>query len=117
MHVLKQLGYLYFTMNDHYRAMQYLERALGFKETSDAWYILGRCHMKLLNFKQAYDAYQRAVDIDSTNAMVWCSIGVLFYNINQYRDALEAYSRAISLDQNFPEVTHVFCSYNRYGLT
>ncbi|KAK9455505.1 hypothetical protein V1511DRAFT_521248 [Dipodascopsis uninucleata] len=49
------------------------------------WYLLGR----------SYEAYQQAVYRDGRNPTFWCSIGVLYYQINQYRDALDAYSRAI----------------------
>jgi cytochrome c-type biogenesis protein CcmH/NrfG len=40
---------------------------------------------------------------DNRNPTFWCSIGVLYYQINQYRDALDAYSRAIRLN-NLSEV-------------
>lgn len=35
---------------------------------------------------------------------MWCSLGVLFYQLNQYLDALDAYSRAINLNPNICEV-------------
>jgi len=41
---------------------------------------------------------------DSSNPTFWCSIGVLYYQINQYRDALDAYSRAIRLNPYLSEV-------------
>eukprot|EP01103_Thecamoeba_quadrilineata_P016205 TRINITY_DN5352_c0_g1_i1.p1 TRINITY_DN5352_c0_g1~~TRINITY_DN5352_c0_g1_i1.p1 ORF type:complete len:286 (-),score=50.19 TRINITY_DN5352_c0_g1_i1:115-972(-) len=54
--------------------------------------------------KKAYDAYQQAVYRDGRNPTFWCSIGVLYYQINQYRDALDAYSRAIRLNPSLSEV-------------
>ncbi|RKO86105.1 hypothetical protein BDK51DRAFT_25786, partial [Blyttiomyces helicus] len=41
---------------------------------------------------------------DGRNPTFWCSIGVLYYQINQYRDALDAYSRAIRLNPYISEV-------------
>ncbi len=41
---------------------------------------------------------------DGRNPTFWCSIGVLYYQINQYRDALDAYSRAIRLNPFISEV-------------
>ena len=55
-------------------------------------------------YNKAYDAYQQAVYRDDGNPTFWCSIGVLYYQINQYRDALNAYSKAIRLDPNISEV-------------
>jgi hypothetical protein len=60
--------------------------------------------MSLQKYKLAYDAYQQAVFRDGRNPTFWCSIGVLYYQINQYRDALDAYSRAIRLDPYLSEV-------------
>src|SRR5689334_17260092 len=55
-------------------------------------------------FPKAYEAYQQAVYRDGRNPTFWCSIGVLYYQINQYRDALDAYSRAIRLNPYLSEV-------------
>jgi cytochrome c-type biogenesis protein CcmH/NrfG len=55
-------------------------------------------------YPSAYEAYQQAVYRDGRNPTFWCSIGVLYYQINQYRDALDAYSRAIRLNPNISEV-------------
>ncbi len=60
--------------------------------------------MSLQKYPKAYEAYQQAVYRDGRNPTFWCSIGVLYYQINQYRDALDAYSRAIRLNPNISEV-------------
>jgi tetratricopeptide (TPR) repeat protein len=46
----------------------------------------------------------QAVYRDSWNPTFWCSIGVLYFQINQYRDALDAYSRAIRINPYILEV-------------
>ena len=60
--------------------------------------------MSQQKYPKAYEAYQQAVYRDGKNPTFWCSIGVLYYQINQYRDALDAYSRAIRLNPNISEV-------------
>src|SRR6059058_5675544 len=60
--------------------------------------------MSQQKFPKAYEAYQQAVYRDGRNPTFWCSIGVLYYQINQYRDALDAYSRAIRLNPFISEV-------------
>lgn len=71
---------------------------------AQSWYLLGRCYMAQQKFSKAYEAYQQAVYRDGRNPTFWCSIGVLYYQINQYRDALDAYSRAIRLNPYISEV-------------
>src|ERR1700761_3658061 len=71
---------------------------------AQSWYPPGRCYMAQQKFPKAYEAYQQAVYRDGRNPTFWCSIGVLYYQINQYRDALDAYSRAIRLNPFISEV-------------
>ncbi|KAG2159904.1 uncharacterized protein EDB93DRAFT_1099332 [Suillus bovinus] len=47
---------------------------------------------------------QQAVYHDGRNPTLWCSIGVLYFQINQFRDALDAYSRAIHINPYISEV-------------
>ncbi len=65
---------------------------------------MGRCYMQMGKHPKAYEAYQQAVYRDGRNPTFWCSIGVLYYQIQQYRDALDAYSRAIRLNPYISEV-------------
>jgi len=60
--------------------------------------------MALHNFSKAYEAYQQAVYRDGKNPAYWCSIGVLYYNINQFHDSLDAYSRAIRINPYLSEI-------------
>jgi general transcriptional corepressor CYC8 len=47
---------------------------------------------------------RQAVNADPTNPNVWCSLGVLYYQLQQHQDALDAYTRAIKLDPGLCEV-------------
>jgi tetratricopeptide (TPR) repeat protein len=60
--------------------------------------------MALQKYSDAYNAYQQAVYRDGRNATFWCSIGVLYYQINQFTDALDAYGRSLRLNPYIPEV-------------
>jgi glucose repression mediator protein len=129
--VLQQLGWLHHQQSNSYtsqdQAIEYLEQSVSSGEASDlykmssffmtnlffppldnqdaqSWYLLGRCYMAQQKFPKAYEAYQQAVYRDGRNPTFWCSIGVLYYQINQYRDALDAYSRAIRLNPYISEV-------------
>lgn len=60
--------------------------------------------MQQTNYGKAYEAYQQAVYRDGKNPAYWCSIGVLYFNINQYHDALDAYTRAVRIHPFIPEI-------------
>ncbi|KAG1879451.1 hypothetical protein C8R48DRAFT_668288 [Suillus tomentosus] len=47
---------------------------------------------------------QQAVYRDGRNPTFWCSIGVLYFQINQFRDTLDAYSRAIHINPYISEI-------------
>ncbi|TDL13750.1 hypothetical protein BD410DRAFT_365540 [Rickenella mellea] len=55
-------------------------------------------------YNEAYEAYQQAVYRDGRNPTFWCSIGVLYFQINQYHDALDACSRAIRINPYISDV-------------
>ena len=86
--VLQQYGWLFyqhdtsFTSKSH--AIECLTRSLK-ADSNDAqsWYFLGRCYIAENNYHKAYEAYQQAVYRDARNPAFWCSIGVLYYQINQ----------------------------------
>eukprot|EP01096_Ripella_sp_DP13-Kostka_P009152 TRINITY_DN346_c0_g1_i6.p1 TRINITY_DN346_c0_g1~~TRINITY_DN346_c0_g1_i6.p1 ORF type:complete len:216 (+),score=97.10 TRINITY_DN346_c0_g1_i6:238-885(+) len=82
---LQQLGWLYHhTWNDQDMAISFLFRSLEADQNDgQTWYLLGRCYMSQQKYRKAYDAYQQAVYRDGRNPTFWCSIGVLYYQINQ----------------------------------
>jgi glucose repression mediator protein len=91
-------------MNSSYQSETFVLTSKPDNADAQSWYLLGRCYMAQQKFPKAYEAYQQAVYRDGRNPTFWCSIGVLYYQINQYRDALDAYSRAIRLNPFISEV-------------
>lgn len=88
--VLQQLGWLYHQQTASFAnqamAVQYLTRSLKSDDSDpQSWYLLGRCYMAEQNYNKAYEAYQQAVYRDYRNPTFWCSIGVLYFQINQVR--------------------------------
>ena len=72
-------------------------------EDPQAWYHLGRYYMQRCDYRRAYDAYQQAINRDSRNSNIWCSVAVFYDKISQHRDALDAYCKAIRLNPYMPE--------------
>ncbi|KAH8792958.1 hypothetical protein DL96DRAFT_1743111 [Flagelloscypha sp. PMI_526] len=71
---------------------------------SQSWYLLSCAYMVGQKYNKVYEAYQQAVYHDGQNLTFWCSIGVLYFQINQFRDALDAYSHAIRINPYISEV-------------
>ncbi len=68
-----------------------------------AWYLLGRCYMATAQYTDAWEAYNRAINLNPNDHIVWCSLGVLYYSFGQYREALGMFCRAIKLEPTMPE--------------
>ena len=71
---------------------------------AQSWYLLGCAYMADQKYNKAYEAYQQAVYHDGRNPTFWCSIGVLYFQINQCRDTLDAYSGVIGINPYTSEV-------------
>lgn len=54
--------------------------------------------MATAQYSDAWEAYNRAANLNPNDPQVWCSLGVLYYSFGQYREALGMFSRAIKLD-------------------
>jgi tetratricopeptide (TPR) repeat protein len=54
--------------------------------------------MATAQYSDACEAYNRAVNLNSNDPQVWCSLGVLYYAFGQYREALGMLTRALKLD-------------------
>ena len=71
---------------------------------ADSWNMLGRAYVASLMYKKAYKAYHQTALSHGHNSTFWCSIGVLYSQVNQSLDAFDAYSRAIRINPHVPEV-------------
>ncbi|CAG8526797.1 3734_t:CDS:2, partial [Cetraspora pellucida] len=119
--VLQQLGWLYhqqsasFTNQD--LAITYLTKSLESDGTdAQSWYLLGRCYMAQQKYNKAYEAYQqafrdaldaysRAIRLNPYISEVWYDLGTLYESCNnQINDALDAYQRAAELDPSNPHI-------------
>lgn len=84
----------------HSQAQQALNRAIARGESARAWHEIGA----LINvadgdMTQIEDAYRRAIELDSTDAMPWVSLGNLLTNkLKRFEEAEAAYHKAIELD-------------------
>ncbi|KAJ7816602.1 hypothetical protein B0H14DRAFT_3475265 [Mycena olivaceomarginata] len=99
--VLQQLGWLY---HQDGSSIQNPDLAIQSFRCSEFGTFLDALTWPARSTTKAHEAYQQAVYRDSQNPAFWCSIGILYFQINQYRDAHDAYSRAIRINPLISEV-------------
>jgi tetratricopeptide (TPR) repeat protein len=63
-----------------------------------------------LQYRDALDAYSRAIRLNPYLSEVWYDLGTLYESCNQITDSLDAYQRAAELDPGFLLLLH-FVSY------
>ena len=80
-----------------------------------SWYLLGRVYSCHGVFDEAYEAYHKAIKLNSTNPLFWCSFGIMCFELSNRscpgtpeqekftKMTLEAYSTALRLDNRFGE--------------
>eukprot|EP01097_Dermamoeba_algensis_P007982 TRINITY_DN5164_c0_g1_i1.p1 TRINITY_DN5164_c0_g1~~TRINITY_DN5164_c0_g1_i1.p1 ORF type:complete len:573 (-),score=95.02 TRINITY_DN5164_c0_g1_i1:94-1812(-) len=100
--ILRQLGCLFSSQNDHSamnQAISYFNKALQL-DSSDArtWSFLGRCYCKLKEFEKAFHAYKEASYRNPKDPEVWHLIGLFYSQVNQFQDALDSFRKATQID-------------------
>jgi len=75
-----------------------LEFTQNHPESADGWIRLGNHYFDAGRFKEAIEAYQKALALDSTNTDVWTDLGVMYRRVGQPEKAVEAFDKAIAAD-------------------
>ncbi|KAK4653284.1 glucose repression mediator protein [Podospora pseudocomata] len=63
---------------------------------ADYWYLLGRAHMTMNDYRGSYESLYQAVPRKPRAPEIWVTVGILYHNIEQYRDSLDAISRSVN---------------------
>ncbi|KAG2440135.1 hypothetical protein HXX76_004248 [Chlamydomonas incerta] len=61
----------------------------------------GNKHFGSGDFKNAADAYRRAIDICPENAVLWSNLSAAYVNLKQWAEALQAADACLNLDPDF----------------
>src|SRR5437667_428999 len=68
-----------------------------------AYYYMGVEHFKSGRYKEAVEAYKRAISLKPDLAEAHNNLGVTYYKMGRDREAIESYKRAISLKPDYAE--------------
>lgn len=75
------------------------------------WIRLGNVFEKQDRNKEAVEAYQRAIEMDSANPQNWFELGNIHFKMENHTEAVSAFNRALELDPGFG------WAYSNLGLT
>jgi tetratricopeptide (TPR) repeat protein len=87
----------------HREALASALRATQLRPDRDAYMTLGAAALNLDAFDVAFDAFQRALELDATCAEAHCNLGALYHLTGGYTEAIAACETAITLRPDFVE--------------
>lgn len=91
--------------NVYYAITLLKDAALKDKNDPEIFITIGDAYRKLLDGSNAFEAYQKALDLDKTNALVYYKMGKIFQAQNNRDMFLSYYRQAIHLD---PKIAPVY---------
>jgi len=81
---LQYTGWLSFQFDKTQEALDYLTKAsLINDEDTNILYMKSRCYLKLKQYNKAYDYLHKCLTKEANNSAYWCSLGILFAEMNQ----------------------------------
>lgn len=87
------------------------EQREGKHDTAESAFLAGCSYDRARRYKEAIDAYTRAVSMKSNYAEAYVNLGLSYYKIEKYAEAVEAYRQAIKINPS------VQSAYNKLGAT
>jgi len=84
LNALKNVGWLSFQLDRTNEALDNLTKAgLINDEDTNILYMKSRCYLKLKQYNKAYDCLHKCLSKEASNSAYWCSLGILFAEMNQ----------------------------------
>jgi tetratricopeptide (TPR) repeat protein len=71
------------------------------------WFAKGNDLYKIKDYKRAIDCYDKALELDPSDAHTWCNKGVVYVSLKETKKALICYDKALELD---PKYSQVWCN-------
>ncbi|MBU2461367.1 tetratricopeptide repeat protein [bacterium] len=71
------------------------------------WFAKGNDLYKVKDYKRAIDCYDKALELDPSDAHTWCNKGVVYVGLKETKKALVCYDKALGLD---PKYSQVWCN-------
>ena len=94
------MGRTYMVGQNYSKAHEALQQAVYHNgDHPMIWCEVGRLFLNIYQFRDALDAYARAIRINPYISQTWILLGQLYENAsNQYQDSFDSFQRALELD-------------------
>ncbi len=125
---LNNIGNTYFKLEEHQKALDYLnqalilQRKLGYSSSVAASLNnIGNIYFSLSQYKKALDYYNRSLVIEkklndpSGIAASLNNIGNIYFSLSEYKKALDYYKRSLALRKKLDNVSDIAASLNNIG--
>ena len=53
------------------------------------------------NYKQAIDCYDKSIELDSSDCILYCNKGIVLANLKEYKQSVECLNKAIEINSNY----------------
>lgn len=83
----------------------------GKYDAAESAFLAGCSYDRSRKYKEAIDAYTRAIDIKRDFADAYVGLGLAYYKLEKYPEAAEAYETAIGINPS------IYSAYNKLGAT
>lgn len=101
---LMKLAKEHYSLNNHKKALQYLDEALELKPNYDhAWSLKSRILESIGELEQALECAKRAAEYNVGDPELWLALGNVLSKLGRTEEEIQSYDRAISLDKKFTE--------------
>ena len=96
--LFQKLANLYFNLGRHKDALEFAERWEKAHKDKPMHQIVGMCYYYLENYPFAINRLLYAIEIDSTNANTFYTLGRSYVEMERYKQAIPYYKKAADLD-------------------
>ena len=97
------LGNSSFESKNYDEALTYFNKSLELKEDAGTYVLIGNTLSVKKDVRGAFEAYKKAIELNSGNPLAHFNLGTLFVQTGDYNRALEAFSTTIKNDSSFAD--------------
>ena len=90
-----------------HKALNHLEEASKKRNNAEIWYRIGEIKFKLIQFEEARDSFEKAIDIEPDRAKYHRSLAETYVELGEYEEAVEYALTSIELVKYFPSAHYV----------
>jgi len=100
-YTLNLLGITFVKLKKIHESIVNFNLAIKNDKYQEGFYVnLGNAYEEIKNFKKAFEAYQKGLDVKNDSSILFNQIGLLFYYQNNYHEANSYFKKSLEIDPN-----------------